>query len=216
VVATKTDCTGPACTFSTPVAVTDEHTVIYTRVHQPGGETAWSSPVWVRGQCPTPTNCPIDRLGPGGGRKQTDCLAEWKVVPVPDVRRWGSRTRVTCIDGDPTCDFGTEPGECVFHVGVCLGVSDSRLPECSPAPIESYDLRKPSFRSREAADVENRTTLLTTLHTLGANPPAGTCTPIVEVRVPRRSRVSYRRLRSVVAAGGLVDRDSLTLVCKSD
>lgn len=125
VVATKTDCAGPACVFSTPVTVKDEHTFIYARVQQPGGKTAWSSPVWVHGTCPTPASCPIERLGPGGGRRASDCLAEWKVEPTPDVRRRGSRIRVTCIDGDPTCDFGTEPNECVFRVGLCLGVSDS-------------------------------------------------------------------------------------------
>jgi hypothetical protein len=215
IVATKTDCAGPACAFSTPVEVRDEHTFLYARVHQPGGKTAWSSPVWVHGQCPTAANCPIERLGQGGGRPETDCLAEWKVDPVPDVRRPGARTRVTCIDGDPTCDFGTEPRECVFRIGLCLGVSDPRLPECAATPVDSYDLRRPRATARAATEVENRVTLLTALYTQGANPPAGTCTPLVEIHVPRRSRVGHRRFRGEAVAGGLVDRDSLTLVCKS-
>lgn len=216
VVASKTECGGPACMFSAPVEVRDEHTVIYARVQQPGGKTAWSSPVWVKGECPTPASCPIDRLSPGGGSPDTDCLAEWKVDPGPDARPLRSRTRVTCTDGDPTCDFGTELRECVFHVGVCLGVSDPRLPTCTPAPVDQYDLLKPRDGVRGEVDLENRITLLTAVSTRGPTPPAGTCTPLVEIRVPRHSRVGHRRLGGEAVADGVSDRDSLTLVCKGN
>lgn len=215
VVATKTDCAGPACVFSAPVEVRDEHTVLYARVHQPGGKTAWSSPVWVQGQCPDAQSCPIARLAPGGGSADTDCLAEWKVAPQPDPRPLRARGRVTCTDGDPSCDFGTEAGECVFRVGLCLGVTDSRLPACAAAAVDSYELVKPGASARSEVDIQNRTTLLTALYTRGAAPPAGTCTSLVDIRVPRAGRTGHRRLRGEATGGGRVDVDGMTLVCKS-
>lgn len=219
VVATKTDCSGPACTFAAPVEVLEEQTFVYARVHQPGGKTAWSSPVWIRGQCLAPADCPLARLAPGGGPEASDCLAEWLVLPGPDTRADGSPiSRFTCRDGDPACDVGTTPGECTVRVGICFAPTDPRLPACTPSAIDAYDLTRPTANA-SGIDLDNRKTLRAALRALGATPAAGECTPPVELRVPLAnspsgSHAGRRRLKGRVVAGSRSDRDTLLLVCE--
>jgi hypothetical protein len=219
VVATKTDCAGPACTFAPSLEVVEPHTFFYARVHQAGGKTAWSSPVWVRGECMAPGDCPLSQLARGGGAAAADCVAEWLVLPATDTRSDGSPlNRVTCQDGDPACDAGNTPDECTFRVGVCLGVSDTRLPACTPVAVDSYELLRPGATA-EGIDEANAETLRAALRALGDSPPAGSCTPAVELRVPvvvtpgGTSRVGRRRFKSRARAGSLTDRDTLTLAC---
>jgi hypothetical protein len=219
VVATKTDCAGPACTFAAAVEVAEPHTFFYARVRQAGDKTAWSSPVWVRGECVAPGDCPLSQLARGGGAAATDCVAEWLVLPATDTRSDGTPLdRVTCQDGDPTCDADSTPGECTLRVGICLGMSDSRLPACTPVAVDTYDVLRPSANAA-GTDEANLQTLRAALRALGAAPPAGSCTPAVALRVPvavssgGSARPGRRRFKGRARAGGATDRDSLTLVC---
>ncbi len=221
VVASKTDCVAPACTLSAPVTVTEQHTFFYGRVRQTGGRVAWTSPVWVEGQCIEPDDCPLDRLASGGRSRERDCLTEWSLRPGPDLNSRGRpRDRVTCVDGDPACDFGAAVGECTFRVGLCFGVSDSRLPDCIPAAVSGYELLHPA-ESSSGADLENRLTLLAALQALGPAPAAGACTPLLDLNVPLdrgpgpAPRSRRRTLRGRALSATASDRDRLELICKA-
>ena len=220
VVATKTDCTGPGCVFSAPVEIVDPHTFIYARVLQANGKRAWTSPVWVRGECRKPSACLPGRLAPGGGPPADDCLAEWAVAPRLDRGGGRRRARVTCTDGDPACDFAGTAEECTFRVGICLGMRDRRLPSCRPTSVEGYELVQPGedveHTDREGPDFQNRRTLLGALRALGAVPPPGACTPLLDVRVPDKTATDpgQRELAGIAHAGEASDNDWLVLRCR--
>lgn len=219
VVATKTDCVAAACALSAPVTVADEHTFVYGRVEQAGGVRAWSSPVWVRGQCLDPNDCPATRLAAGGGRRSTDCVTEWRVIPGPDLSPRGTpRTRLTCTDNDATCDADPTVGSCTIKLGVCFGVTDPLLPTCAPLVPTTFELLRP--RPQDPTP-EAYATLRTGVHGLLLAPGAGRCTPYLDVPVPvdrvpltKPPRPGKLRLRARAVAGAVVDSDRLDLVCK--
>jgi hypothetical protein len=52
----------------------------------------------------------------------------------------------SCMDGDPSCDFDSTPGQCTFRVAACLNVEDSRLVDkhgqlaCTPRDVAKADV----------------------------------------------------------------------------
>jgi hypothetical protein len=220
VVATRTDCPGLGCPFTAPVEIVDRHTFVYARVQQAGGERAWSSPVWVRGECARRGDCPLDRLAPGGGPASRDCLAEWAAPGRFDRGTARSRSRLTCTDGDARCDFGAAAGECTFRVGLCVGVEDPRLRRCAPIGIDRWDLVSPGTDAEPGGvddlDFQNRRTLLAAVRALGPSPAAGACTPLVDLRVPAGSPrgVGSREIAGVARVAGRSDPDRLVLRCR--
>lgn len=216
VVATHTDCTGIACTFSAPVPVPDLRNFVYVRVHQPNGALAWSSPVWVSGTCDNAKAC-RRRIVPGGADKKTDCLTQW-TVERPRGRKRRATTRLTCVDG-AACDAGTTEGECTFRVGLCSGVDDGRTKQCTASAIDEYELLEPAASSESSADAQNRRTILAAVHARGSAPDPGTCSPLFEIRVPVGSSTKgpipgRSKLASTARAAAGEDADTLTLVCK--
>jgi hypothetical protein len=217
VIATRTDCSGVACSFSAPVPVPDLRNFVYVRVHQANGAMAWSSPVWVSGTCDNAKAC-RRRIVPGGADKKIDCLTQW-TVERPRGRKRRATTRLTCVDGDASCDAGTSEGECTFRVGLCAGVDDGRAKRCTPSAIDGYELLEPAALRETSADVDNRRTILAAVHALGSTPAAGTCSPLFEVRVPVGSASKgpipgKRTLASTAQSAAGEDADTLTLVCK--
>lgn len=83
---------------------------------------------------------PIDRLVAGGGSDTTDCAVEFyglELVPTAPGRP--ARSAI-CVDG-ASCDAdGEADGKCRFPLGLCLKVSDPRLPECTPSGVPGIEL----------------------------------------------------------------------------
>jgi hypothetical protein len=76
---------------------------------------------------------PVDRLEPGRGRKVTECVHEFYGLELASVPPGGPSRHAACTDGAPCDADGTANGRCLFPVGFCLNVEDSRTPECAPA-----------------------------------------------------------------------------------
>jgi len=219
VVATEMDCTGIACTFAAPVDVTDLRGFLYARVRQVNGKRAWSSPVWVTGTCPDDADCLRRRALGGGATRRTECAVEWVVPSAPKTR---VPNRLTCTDGDPSCDFGSTPGECTFRVGLCLAVADPRVP-CTPVVPDSVDVVEPpeppfAVSNFVDPDFQNRRSLLAALRALSSEPP-GACTPLFQLHVPlatsaTRAATGRRRLEIVAHTSAGDDVDRFTLRCR--
>ncbi|MBI3786436.1 MAG: hypothetical protein HY270_23860, partial [Deltaproteobacteria bacterium] len=110
------------------------------------------APTWTPTATPLPSNtatatptpgavigctdfAPGNPCSPGGGPLRTDCNIEWEVVPVPPLSAKGiPRNRLTCQEGDPSCDFdgNLTNHSCTFRVALCLNNNDIRLTACAP------------------------------------------------------------------------------------
>src|SRR5207249_9825432 len=88
-----------------------------------------------------PPGGPGCTCGPGGGKKRAnDCAAEWVVENPRNPRGRTARVQV-CSEGDPACDFDADPGQCTFHVRICLNNTDVNIPACTPGEVTTYELR---------------------------------------------------------------------------
>jgi hypothetical protein len=85
---------------------------------------------------------PVDRLVAGRGNDRTECFSELYglelVARQPEVEAKKAR----CMDGQACDADGTVNDVCVFPVGFCLNVDDSRSPQCAPTEITSFVLKK--------------------------------------------------------------------------
>ncbi|MEW6269217.1 MAG: CehA/McbA family metallohydrolase [Thermodesulfobacteriota bacterium] len=202
-------CSTTSCRATGRVAVAEPETFVYARVAQAGGARAWSSPVWVRGTCPGGTDCLAARLAPGGGERADDCITEWLLPASAAHAR--ARNVVRCTDGDRTCDLGRETGECVLRVGLCFGVRDRRLPECTPTAPEELDVLLPAASSdRATREFQSRATLVAAHHASSGRDGLDRCSPPNEIRVP----LGTTRLEIESRAGARVDRDALDVDCR--
>ena len=169
-----------------------------------------------------------------GGRHQNDCYAEWLVAnpsnPAPSSRRAFSEQR--CVEGDPKCDFdGAGTGVCVFHVGVCLGGTDTRLPLCPATPIAAYAIKPPPDSTKPVEAAAAQAIIATVqarfpgaavggthgqLVTLPA-PANDACTPVsASIAVPlKNGRAGKLRLRGTATPSGASRgaTDTLKLIC---
>lgn len=75
---------------------------------------------------------------PGGGKAAADCFMEIKLqaplaggFPPP---------KISCVDGDSSCDHDAVGGQCTFRLAGCLNNTDPRIPTCAPAAITSVKL----------------------------------------------------------------------------
>lgn len=146
-----------------------------------------------------------------------DCFGEFRVqAPLASAL---PPPRLTCVDGDPTCDADDVEGRCTFRVAMCFNNTDARLP-CTPAAIRTVVLK-----GQQAASAGGQSVLqgIVALGATAATARAATFDPgftdpnlctgfgdFVVRRGPTRAAV----LRAVVttqAAGR--DRNRLKLVC---
>ena len=207
-----------------------------TQFGSPGGGTLSLAVSFTQG---TAGSCELPAPGactPGSGKSSTDCISEWLVEPVPPVQRANipkrnvPGTKLSCHDGDPSCDFDgmNGNGACTFHVAVCINNADPRiaLTGCTPSSIASFLVQRPSSkRPRDAADIANGAALKSAVAslvgsgatTVGAlvsfTPPAattGACSDFQNILVPQGTRIL--RVRATTPAG-VADTDHLTLRC---
>jgi hypothetical protein len=83
-----------------------------------------------------------DRLVTGKGSEKTECTSEVYGLELVPAKPGKPAKDAICVDG-AACDVdGLENDVCVFPVGVCLRVSDARLPECTPTDVTSFTLVK--------------------------------------------------------------------------
>jgi hypothetical protein len=208
-------CATTSCTLDTDARVDEPHTFLYARVSQAGGGRAWSSPVWVHGECPSDAPCLGARLAPGGGVPGDDCLTEFLLPAAPAFGPYQrTRSRVRCVDGDPTYDFDDQPGECVLRVGLrvglCVGVRDRRLASCTPAVPDSFVVLQPEpSTDRATADFQNRATLAAAFHASATRGELESCSALNEIRVP----LGMHRLETESKAGSRLDHDVLSVEC---
>ncbi len=145
----------------------------------------------------------------GGGSPTTDCLAEVLAVPVPPLdRRTGTPTRkVTCIDGDPTCDGdGVRDNACTFTVMLCLNAEDPRL-ACTSLGVASILTTPLDFGAAAAADMPVLTEKCYDAQSLRVP---------LKLRGTRFSKAVARvkvKAKATSAGGGKTDTDSLTFTC---
>ena len=89
---------------------------------------------------------PVAKLSPLGGTDASggkrECLSElYGIDPALDGHGKPGKSAY-CVDG-AACDAdGTVNGSCTFPIGICLNVSDSRLPACVSSAAVSFDLKK--------------------------------------------------------------------------
>jgi len=220
-VARTEDCTSGTCSFSAPIPINEEYNFIYAKVYEGPTQRTWSSPVWVRGICGSPQDCPVERFVPGMGHASTRCLAGWRVVPAADHNSAGRlRRRATCVQGDPECDFDASTAACTFRVGLCTGVDPEQPAPCSLAPAQDLRVTAMGTDSGSLPDDRNAQTLGAAAQALLSAEAPGRCGPYVPVIVPLRQSASgtlRRGTRTFIlrsATGKRRDRDRLTLVCE--
>ncbi len=92
---------------------------------------------------------PVDHLVTGGGNAANDCNLEFYGIQLvaPDPER-PARAAI-CTDG-AACDAdGVADGTCTFPIGLCINVTDPRLPDCTPTAIASLELTRSQPESAE-------------------------------------------------------------------
>jgi hypothetical protein len=136
-------------------------------------------------------------LIPGGGKPSTDCLVEW------DVQGASGSNRVSCMDGDPTCDTdGQCQNTCTFSIRLC--VNQSNVAGCTPSAF-----KKPPKVKMSKVPVPSTT---------GAE---AACGDFVDVAVPLKHRhgrnkfIAGRMRLQATAKGssGPADKDMVFLTC---
>jgi cysteine-rich repeat protein len=162
-----------------------------------------------------------DRI-PGKGGSTTDCVLEW-AMDRPALNSKGiPAVKQTCVDGDPSCDFGATPDECTFRVWSCSNNNEPLVPFCQPGaagagtPV-SVEAIRPNAKEAAArpVDAANRQELL---RATGAAlvTTLDTCGPRMDIRVPLKDPAKAgKRVLKVRAntSRGLRDSDVLKLVC---
>jgi cysteine-rich repeat protein len=158
----------------------------------------------------------------GRGSAATDCALEWAMDRPTHDRNGRPDAKQTCRDGDPACDLGTAPGECVFHVWLCANNHDPLFPLCTPGAggvgtVASVEVRKPSSKdvTRRPEDAQNRSKM-SPAATAAQFAGSDACGPRMDLRVPRKDATRKGskkfKLRATTVAG-VVDSDSLKLTC---
>lgn len=154
------------------------------------------------------TLTPIDRMTPGG-RGKKECHVElWGQDP--DRSRSGRpRNRWTCDDGDPACDRDLAvDGKCTYAIGACFGLTDPRAEKCTPLEADSAEVAlRPKVAGSDAfpalqAAVDD------VLPVTGAG-----CSALVPIEVAAGGKKKI--LVTASAAGSKLDRDRVTLKCKT-
>ncbi|MGH9392456.1 MAG: hypothetical protein ACRD1Z_22870, partial [Vicinamibacteria bacterium] len=161
-----------------------------------------------------------DRINWGLTRR--DCLLS-EAVDNPNAAGGGRLSRrQICRNGDPTCDFGSDPTACLFHVWVCM---NEAKPECGgTSPLVSAETRRPSPSNALYSPLDRalRETLQTGYSDLDL-PSAGeaACSGRLDLALPlkfsssgeARRGVKSLTLRGVGAEGLHTDTDTMKFEC---
>jgi hypothetical protein len=162
---------------------------------------------------------PRRALVPGGTDPRAECLVEWAATAPSAVRTKKGVTlptgKITCRDGDPTCDLDGVSGQCVIELAPCAPTADSRIAACAPATLTSAEVLQPKATKAPAlaAALGGSIAQLVGLPVPGTAPT--TCAPAVQVVLPLGTK---KRAKQTIAtrawAGTRRDVDRLTLVCE--
>src|SRR5581483_3647826 len=211
VVATRR-CDTPVCDVDARVGVADPNTFVYARVAQAGGKHAWSSPVFVRGDCARGTSCLARRLSDGGGSDGADdCIARWLAPADAPRPSRGDPPRLTCRAGDSACATPGDPDACTFRLGLCFAIDDPAGDRCSVDQVDGFEVTAPPASGSEpdATGRDPRKTLEAMFRAATTSPDKPGCTPLSAFTVP----VGVRRLEVRTSAGERSDTDAIVLEC---
>lgn len=172
---------------------------------------------------------------PGGGSVKTDCAAEWLLAGrsfVLDRKGFPARKQ-SCNQGDPTCDFDTDPTRCTFRVGLCFNVDDDRVPLCDlkSGPTDTsftydgvfkYEVKKPSEKDavnpKKPGAAENRAALLAVVENVLRLPQTLNNCAAFEIAVPLKSGTkkgkAVLKIRATDSSGKVRDSDTLKVTCE--
>jgi cysteine-rich repeat protein len=156
----------------------------------------------------------------GGGSRITDCAWRWSVTLDPaDVvvdRKGDPKSSQTCVDGDPTCDIGTDPGRCRMRVWGCVGEADAAA-QCSATTVSQTTIKSPKATSRHPNEVAANGALAQAIADLGL--PKGPATENGEFCAPFEVEIPVNRKKIVLkvlsTTPGKPDTDTLKLFCKA-
>ena len=167
------------------------------------------------------------------GKGSKDCYAEWSITladggPPPDKNGFPDK-KVICIDNDPTCDLDVTPGQCTFSVGLCVNVTDSRIPGCVPTSADTFDFGSPSEKDalkkshKDPNFRDNRRNLLLEMEALLPTAVGDACTAEVPFVVSMKKKfkdgvVTLKKGKAKIKykqadAGNNKDSDSLSFTC---
>ncbi len=171
----------------------------------------------------------------GGGSTKKDCVAGFLIqnpAQLADVDSKGrGTTKHTCTQGDPSCDFDSDPAQCTFRVGLCFRTPDPALPDCplssvgDTMTVEQYEVRKPSEKDvlnpNKPAAGANRGELLRVVDDVLALPTTetDTCATML-IQVPLKDGVKKGKEKLGIIATGTLDTkpvkdsDKLGLTCE--
>jgi hypothetical protein len=136
--------------------------------------------------------CPPECPAPGGKIKansKSECFSEFDGVP--DATE-GKGFKVTCADGDESCDFGGTENACEIPLVVCVNnIGDPRFPQCTPAGIEAGGITVKKVKIKGSPDLQATTqaALQNAVNTI-LPAPAGLnrCSDPVTVTVPLKQK----------------------------
>jgi hypothetical protein len=157
-------------------------------------------------------DCTKGTCSAGGGSKKTDCFLEFN-------SGLGSGSKITCKDGDPSCDTDSTPRQCTVKVGVCLGVSDPRLTKCTPAAVRSVQFVKGSASlAQSLGGLQSATVGGGTKPIVSFADGVTGCGASGEVVVPikgkkKKGKLVLKTMASTGVGKSARDPDTLTILC---
>ena len=83
-----------------------------------------------------------DRLVTGKGSTKTECMSELYGLELVPAKPGKPAKSAICVDGAPCDADGTVNDVCVFPVGVCVNVDDTRFPDCDSADVATFSVVK--------------------------------------------------------------------------
>jgi lysophospholipase L1-like esterase len=232
-----TDSVTPTVSPTSSATETATSTVLPTASLTPTNASSPSPTATAAPACTQPA--PANLCIPGGGPRGTDCRLEVLVDAVPSFTQRGiPKSRVYCVEGDPTCDADSDPQArvCGFEIRLCINNNDPRFSACVPGTTDAFEVRQPRLTSADVDDLANLSALEERagagglgLHVYrkrapfaggAANSTPDLCSEPLRIRVPLRRLTSGRLLSGrrrvqlrVYGSDGKLDTDSLIFLC---
>jgi hypothetical protein len=91
------------------------------------------------------------RLVAGTGADATECMSEFYGAELVPLAPEKPAKHALCVDGEACDADGVANDVCVFPIGVCLNVVDSRFPGCASADVAALVVKKSKPESLEMA-----------------------------------------------------------------
>ena len=161
--------------------------------------------------CPPECPAPGEPIRPD---KRNGCFVEFSGVP--EARRG---FKVSCRDGDPSCDADPAGDGCVFPVRVCINNVDGRFPKCTPEGIASIGLKGKRPTPQQASQLDALQDAIDDV--VGRSPHLGTCSEPQAITVPfevnragNRKKGVFKIRARTLGLGGTRSKDRLRLTCE--